>query len=72
MLTGENGIDFHDLINRAVETIQSGNWENPLEYALVDEFQDISSGRMALLAALRKNGLAYFLVGDDWCRTGAS
>ena len=33
---------------------------------LVDEFQDISAGRMALLQALKRPGVAYFLVGDDW------
>ena len=33
---------------------------------LVDEFQDISAGRMVLLQALRDQDVAYFLVGDDW------
>ena len=33
---------------------------------LVDEFQDISAGRMALLHAIKGPGVAYFLVGDDW------
>ncbi len=66
MLRTENAIDFHDLINQAAEIIRSNGWENPFTHVLVDEFQDISSGRMALLEALRKDGLAYFLVGDDW------
>ena len=66
LLRVENAIDFHDLINHAAEIIKSNDWENPFTHVLVDEFQDISSGRMALLEALRKDGLAYFLVGDDW------
>ena len=35
-------------------------------YVLVDEFQDISAGRMELLGALNDTGVAYFVVGDDW------
>ncbi len=63
-LAGES--DFDDLINRAAEHVRAGRWSVPYRYALVDEFQDISRGRMQLLAALRRPGLAYFLVGDDW------
>ena len=64
---GEEGaVDFEDLINRATEHIGGGRWPVPYRYVLVDEFQDISAGRMALIAALRRTGTAYFLVGDDW------
>ena len=66
LLAQEKAIDFHDLINQAVEIMRGDGWENPFTHVLVDEFQDISQGRMALLEALRKEGLAYFLVGDDW------
>ena len=66
MLAEEGAIDFHDLINRAADIIRNGAWESPFEHVLVDEFQDISSGRMALLEALGKDGPAYFMVGDDW------
>ena len=58
--------DFHDLINHAAAHIRNGRWESPYRYVLVDEFQDISAGRMALLQALKGPGVAYFLVGDDW------
>ena len=58
--------DFHDLINHAAAHIRSGRWQSPYRYVLVDEFQDISAGRMALLRALKGRGVAYFLVGDDW------
>ncbi|MDE2867040.1 MAG: UvrD-helicase domain-containing protein [Chloroflexota bacterium] len=64
-LLGEDK-DFHDLINHAAAHIRNGHWQSPYRYVLVDEFQDISAGRMALLRALRGRGVAYFLVGDDW------
>ena len=66
LLDQENAIDFHDLINQAAELIRTGEWTNPYPHVLIDEFQDISDGRMALASALRRPGLAYFLVGDDW------
>ncbi len=66
LLLQENAIDFHDLINRAADIMRGNVWQNPFTHLLVDEFQDISRGRMALLEALQKEGLAYFLVGDDW------
>ena len=66
MLQEERALDFHDLINLAVRIIDEGVWESRYKYVLVDEFQDISAGRMALLQALKARGVAYFLVGDDW------
>ena len=65
-LETEGGLDFHDLINGAAEQIRAGRWSPPYRYVLVDEFQDISAGRMALLESLRRAGVAYLLVGDDW------
>ena len=59
-------IDFHDLINEATNHIGQGNWTSPFDYVLIDEFQDISDGRMALARALDRPDQAYFLVGDDW------
>ena len=64
-LLGEDK-DFQDLINHAAAHIREGRWQSPYRYVLVDEFQDISAGRMALLQALNGPGVAYFLVGDDW------
>ena len=66
MLADEGAIDFHDLINRAVENISEGRWRPPFRYVLADEFQDISSGRMRLLQALAGDDVTFFLVGDDW------
>ena len=62
----ERALDFHDLVNRAAKLIEDGTWASPYRYILVDEFQDISAGRMSLLKALKRPGVAYFLVGDDW------
>ena len=66
LLATEKALDFHDLINLAASTIREGRWLSPYKYVLVDEFQDISAGRMALLQSLKSPGVAYFLVGDDW------
>ena len=65
-LQDEGKLDFHDLINRAAQYIREGRRETPYRYVLVDEFQDISVGRMKLLEALGRDDTAYFLVGDDW------
>ena len=66
MLAEEGAVDFHDLINRAADLIRDGTWRAPYRYVLVDEFQDISAGRMRMIEALKRDGVAYFLVGDDW------
>ena len=58
--------DFHDFINRAALHIRDSRWLSRYRYVLVDEFQDTSAGRMALLRALNGSGVAYFVVGDDW------
>ena len=65
-LGAEGQLDYHDLINRAAHYIREGKWETHYRYVLVDEFQDISAGRMKLLQALKRDDTAYFLVGDDW------
>ncbi len=66
MLADENALDFHDLINRAAALISDGAWQASYRHVLVDEFQDISAGRMRLLEVLKNPGTAFFLVGDDW------
>ena len=65
-LKAERKLDFHDLINRAAHYIRENRWGTSYRYVLVDEFQDISAGRMKLLQALKRDDTAYFLVGDDW------
>ena len=65
-LRQENAIDFHDMINLATSIITRGGWTHHYTHILIDEFQDISAGRMALAKALQQEDMAYFLVGDDW------
>ena len=67
-LTNSEEIDFHDMINRATELVESGRFRSRFKYILVDEFQDISPSRAALLKALLDNcpGARLFAVGDDW------
>ena len=64
--TGE--VDFHDMINRATDAVESGRYRSPFTYILVDEFQDISPSRARLLKALLDSspGAQLFAVGDDW------
>ena len=66
LLCEHGAIDFDDLINRATGLIGSSNWPSPYRWILVDEFQDISAGRIELLKALNRPDVSYFLVGDDW------
>jgi DNA helicase-4 len=61
-------IDFHDMIIRATEHVETGIYRSPFSYILVDEFQDISAGRARLLKALLEQSTTarLFAVGDDW------
>ena len=60
LLREEQAIDFHDLINQAAELIRTQQWTNPYRYVLIDEFQDISDGRMALRQCDPKAGPGLF------------
>ena len=66
LLSEERAVDFHDLINQAASQLRKAGETPGFRYVLVDEFQDISRGRMALLQALSQFDVAWFLVGDDW------
>lgn len=67
-LKEENAVDFSGLIHQAVNVLEKGRFISPWKHILVDEFQDISPQRAALLAALRKQNTqtTLFAVGDDW------
>lgn len=67
-LSQRQEIDFSDMINRATAHIKSGSVQRPYRYIIIDEFQDISMGRYALVKALLEanNGCKLFCVGDDW------
>lgn len=68
-------IDFDDMVNHAIEEIESGRYRSPYRYLLVDEFQDTSASKARLLKALlaqvpeAEKGVPkaqLFAVGDDW------
>ncbi|WBU47847.1 DNA helicase IV [Kosakonia pseudosacchari] len=67
-LKSENAVDFSGLIHQAINVLEKGRFISPWKHILVDEFQDISPQRAALLAALRKQNsqTTLFAVGDDW------
>lgn len=67
-LKDENAVDFSGLIHQAIVILEKGRFISPWKHILVDEFQDISPQRAALLAALRKQNsqTTLFAIGDDW------
>ena len=67
-LNQQAAIDFDDMILHSLEQINTDNYLPQWTDILVDEFQDISTARMALLNALISKGPKPRLtvVGDDW------
>ncbi len=61
-------IDFEDMVNRATALVEKGRYQSPFRHILVDEFQDISTGRAKLIQALKRqhSDAKVFAVGDDW------
>ncbi|ERK18549.1 DNA helicase IV [Pantoea sp. AS-PWVM4] len=67
-LKDEGAVDFSGLIHQAIAILDKGRFISPWKHILVDEFQDISPQRAALLTALRQQNkrTSLFAVGDDW------
>lgn len=67
-LKEEGAMDFSGLIHQALAVLEKGRFISPWKHILVDEFQDISPQRAALLTALRQQNkrTSLFAVGDDW------
>ncbi|GKX62615.1 DNA helicase [Pragia fontium] len=67
-LKEEGALDFAGLLHQAVNLIEKGKFISPWRHILVDEFQDISPQRAALVNALRRQqqDSSLFAVGDDW------
>ncbi|MBK5073725.1 DNA helicase IV [Budviciaceae bacterium CWB-B4] len=67
-LKEEGAVDFPGLLHQAVNWIEKGKFVSPWRHILVDEFQDLSPQRAALINALRaqQTGSNLFAVGDDW------
>jgi len=67
-LTETKTIDFEDMIGKAIGYVESGRYQSPYNYLLIDEFQDISASRARLIKGLlnQKPDNSLFCVGDDW------
>ncbi len=67
-LAATQTLDFTDLITLANDYLARGLFQSPFKQILVDEFQDISAPRAALVLNLRaaRCDTAVFCVGDDW------
>jgi DNA helicase-4 len=61
-------IDFEDMVLRAAQYVENGNYSSAFRHILVDEFQDISQSRGRLVKALKAQhkDVRVFAVGDDW------
>lgn len=68
-LKESKSIDFHQMITQATSHIEKRRYTANWKYILVDEYQDISPARVALIDALCKQESVetrLFAVGDDW------
>ncbi len=67
-LKEEGAVDFSGLIHQAIAILEKGRFISPWKHILVDEFQDISPQRAAMLTALRQQNkrTSLYAVGDDW------
>lgn len=60
-------IDFNDMINQATGYVSRDKVRTRYRYLIVDEFQDTSMSKFALLKAIQnQTGAKVFAVGDDW------
>lgn len=70
MLKEQGHIDFNIMITRATRYVEKGKFTSPWKYIMIDEYQDISPQRLALIEALtqqsRHKKCVLFAVGDDW------
>ncbi|MEL7292254.1 MAG: DNA helicase IV [Pseudomonadota bacterium] len=67
-LKSQGEIDFNLMITQATKLIENGKFKSPWRYVMIDEYQDISPQRLALVEALcqQNSGSVLFAVGDDW------
>ena len=66
-LRDAGGIDFAGMIGEAAAAARAGRFDHGWKYVLIDEYQDMSRPRCALIRALReRRPFALFAVGDDW------
>ncbi|PSW17231.1 DNA helicase IV [Photobacterium sanctipauli] len=70
-LKSSKQIDFNSMIQRATEYVKDGKYAPAWRFIMVDEYQDISPHRLALIEALchskqQEARPTLFAVGDDW------
>lgn len=70
-LKANNQIDFSMMISRATQYVEKGRFVSPWKFIMIDEYQDISPDRLALVEALcnqtkAEHKASIFAVGDDW------
>jgi DNA helicase IV len=67
-LQEHESIDFNDMIAKAAQYVRENKFIHRYAYILIDEFQDISSGRYRFVKALldQSPDTKLFCVGDDW------
>lgn len=69
MLKEQNQIDFNMMISRATEYVEKGKFKSNWKFIMIDEYQDISPQRLALIQSLceqQPGACNLFAVGDDW------
>lgn len=60
-------IDFDDMLCRGAEYVKEYGIKKPYKYIIIDEYQDTSYTRYALIKAIQKQtGASILAVGDDW------
>ncbi|HTW85612.1 MAG TPA: DUF3553 domain-containing protein [Candidatus Sulfotelmatobacter sp.] len=69
-LAESNGLDFDDLIGRAIHLLDSDEeartrYQTKFKYVLVDEYQDVNYAQYRLVATLAKEHGNITVVGDD-------
>ncbi|TMX45711.1 DNA helicase IV [Vibrio sp. Hep-1b-8] len=69
-LKEQGHIDFNLMISKATQHVVKGKFRSPWRYIMIDEYQDISPQRLALIEALCQqeeySDCILFAVGDDW------
>ncbi|PMH44507.1 DNA helicase IV [Vibrio sp. 10N.286.49.B3] len=72
MLKESKHIDFPSMISKATEYVKKGRFRSQWAFIMVDEYQDISPDRLALIQALcdqnkgSEKSTSLYAVGDDW------
>ena len=65
--SGDNSIDFDDMMNYSLEILKKSGCNLPFKLIIIDEFQDTSLCRFLLIKEIvKQNDAALCVVGDDY------